>query len=504
MASNITLSASVRQNLLSLQNTAALMSTTQNRLATGKKVNSALDNPSNFFTSQSLNNRASDLNSLLDSIGQAQQTLKAADTGITSLTKLVESAKSVAKQARQASQPGAAGYSAVTSSGTVQAESLGSFTASSFSAPGSAGTLSFSVSVNGTSYSLTTASIGTSATADDVRDAINAAIAGNTNTAGHAAASVTGGNLKIDASDADTDISITASAVSASVGLTADASTNRSINSTSLLDNVVAAGGTAGTSALNVAVNGGANQSIVFGTGAGQVSTLAELNTKLASLSGVTASASSTTVSFNVASSTSQNSLQLSGDASVATALGVTFATNQGTAYASSPDSTRSSLQSDFNNILSQIDSLAKDASYNGINLLNGDDLKVVFNETGSSSQTITGVTFDSAGLGLSSVSGTGFQSDSTIDDQISKLDGALSTLRTQASKFGSNLTTVQTRQDFTKNMITTLQTGADNLVLADTNEEGANLLALQTRQQLSTTALSLSAQADQAVLRLF
>ena len=76
--------------------------------------------------------------------------------------------------------------------------------------------------------------------------------------------------------------------------------------------------------------------------------------------------------------------------------------------------------------------------------------------------------------------------------------------MRTQASKFGSNLTTVQTRQDFTKNMITTLQTGADNLVLADTNEEGANLLALQTRQQLSTTALSLSAQADQAVLRLF
>ena len=79
-----------------------------------------------------------------------------------------------------------------------------------------------------------------------------------------------------------------------------------------------------------------------------------------------------------------------------------------------------------------------------------------------------------------------------------------MSTLRTQASKFGSNLTTVQTRQDFTKNLINTLQTGADNLVLADTNEEGANLLALQTRQQLSTTALSLSAQADQAVLRLF
>src|SRR5262245_46674281 len=95
-SSNITLSAAVRQNLLSLQTTAALMGMTQNRLATGKKVNSALDNPSNFFTSQALNNRASDLNALLDSIGQAQKTLEAADHGITSLTKLVESAKSIA------------------------------------------------------------------------------------------------------------------------------------------------------------------------------------------------------------------------------------------------------------------------------------------------------------------------------------------------------------------------------------------------------------------------
>ena len=133
-----------------------------------------------------------------------------------------------------------------------------------------------------------------------------------------------------------------------------------------------------------------------------------------------------------------------------------------------------------------------QDASYNGINLLYGDNLKVVFNENGTSSLTITGVTYDATGLGLAPRHGTGFQADANVDTEISKLDTALSTLRTQASKFGSNLTTVQTRQDFTKNLVNTLQTGADNLVLADTNEEGANLLALQTRQQLSTTALSL------------
>ena len=101
--SGIVLSASVRQNLLSLQSTADLLSTTQNRLATGKKVNSALDNPTNFFTAQSLNNRASDINNLLDSIGNGVQVLQAANTGITSLQKLVDTAKSIANQVLQTS-----------------------------------------------------------------------------------------------------------------------------------------------------------------------------------------------------------------------------------------------------------------------------------------------------------------------------------------------------------------------------------------------------------------
>ena len=98
---------------------------------------------------------------------------------------------------------------------------------------------------------------------------------------------------------------------------------------------------------------------------------------------------------------------------------------------------------------------------------------------------------------------GTGFQDDHNVNATIATLDGSLSSLRTQSAKFGSTLTTVQARQDFTKNLIGTLQTGADNLVLADSNEEGANLLALNTRQSLSTTALSLANQSSQAVLRL-
>src|SRR6266567_3508712 len=99
--SDIVLSASVRQNLLSLQSTADLLSTTQNRLATGKKVNTALDNPTNYFTAASLDNRASDISNLLDGIGNGVQVLQAANTGLTSLQKLVDSAKSVANQALQ-------------------------------------------------------------------------------------------------------------------------------------------------------------------------------------------------------------------------------------------------------------------------------------------------------------------------------------------------------------------------------------------------------------------
>jgi flagellin-like hook-associated protein FlgL len=240
------------------------------------------------------------------------------------------------------------------------------------------------------------------------------------------------------------------------------------------------------------------------------VSSFADLTSALNG-TGVTASltvnGSANNLTLSVAATTgTQNSLAISGTAagSGAGTIGIAAGTSNGAASAASPDTTRANYQQQFNDLLGQIDSLAKDASYNGVNLLNGDDLKVVFNEKGTSSLTISGVTFDAAGLGLNAVTGTGFQTNANIDATISTLDTALTTLRTQSSNFGSSLTTVQTRQDFTKNLVNTLQTGSDNLVLADTNEEGANLLALQTRQSLSTTALSLSAQASQAVLRLF
>ncbi|RYE45476.1 MAG: flagellar hook protein, partial [Hyphomicrobiales bacterium] len=171
----------------------------------------------------------------------------------------------------------------------------------------------------------------------------------------------------------------------------------------------------------------------------------------------------------------------------------------------------RKNLAKQFNELRDQLDKLADDASFNGINLLRGDKLKLTFNETGTSTIDIQAkdsdgdaTSINNTTLGITSVADKDLDSDASIDAKLGKLGDALGTLRSQSSAFGSNLSIVQNRQDFTKNMINTLETGAANLTLADTNEEAANLLALQTRQQLSSTALSMASQSDQAVLRLF
>ncbi len=502
MANNIALSAGVRQNLTALQNTSAMMSATQARLATGNKVNSALDNPINFFASLSLNNRANDLSILLNSIGQAQKVLETADQGLTSLTRMVESAKLIAKQVRESPQPSAVAYNGFVVNSTAAAQTLASHDGGAVTVANSAA-YSFDININGTGARTVNFTSDGTATYAEILAGLQADLVTELTAAGFTGrVTLTTGaglnDLKLDAVDADIDFVI--SAATANTGLA-----NAAYNSTSLLDNI---GVGAQGSTLTVKVSGGTDQIITFGTGLGQVSTLQELDTALAGLQGVTADLSGgplTSLSFTVAGSTSQNSLQLTGSiAGVNAALGNPATSTTGTGSVSQPNAARISLQNDYNVILDQLDTLAKDASYNGINLLYGDDLKVVFNEIGTSYLTIQGVTFNSAGLGLAKVNGTYFQDDANVELTLADLEEALTTLRNQASRFGSNLTTTQTRQMFTKAQINVLQTGSDALVLADSNEEGAKLLALQTRQQLSTTALALSTQSDQAVLRLF
>jgi flagellin-like hook-associated protein FlgL len=406
--SGIVLSASVRQNLLSLQSTAELLSTTQNRLSTGKKVNTALDNPTNFFTAQGLNNRASDINNLLDGIGNGVQVLQAANTGLTSLQKLVDTAKSIANQVLQAP----IGYSVRASATTA--------------APTGAGPLG----VAGTAADLTNA--GTNSLNGKTFVFTPATGAATTITI---SSTVAAGNVNsIDA--------FNTALSAAGIGLTASLASNGSVTFTSTANN--------------------ASQALTLGT---------------------TAAA---------------NTVALSGTGTFAL-----VGTGTPTADPAS-QAIRSSLVSQYNNIITQITTTAQDSSFNGINLLNGDNLNLTFNETGKSTLNVTGVTYNAAGLGLNTlVVGTDFLDNNSANATIVKISAASSALRTEASSLGSNLSVVQIRQDFSKNLINVLQTGSSNLTLADTNEEAANSQALSTRQSIAVSALALANQSQQSVLQL-
>jgi flagellin-like hook-associated protein FlgL len=495
--SGITLTQGIRSVLASLQTTAAQLGTTQNRLASGKRVNSALDNPTAFFTAQSLSNHASGLSALVDNVGQAQQTLQEAGQGLTSLVRLVESAKSVAQQARQTPPP-ATGYGAIDQTGSADAsETAGSVTGNVDTSGGGFAAVvdGLQIQAGATTYTVHQASAPAS-------EGINAIIADINNTAGlgpggavKASLDGSGKFVTLTANSTDTSFNVLASSAATALGVAGQSGT-----STNLLQ---AASGLSGTS-LTVTANGGVPKTINFGSGGGQVSTFGELQ---AALSGSGVSVSLTpnggaqNITLDVAATVgTQNSLSLSGSA--LGALGLSGGTTLG--IATNPVSNRASLQDQYNDLLQQIDALARDSSYNGVNLLQGDNLNIQLNESGSSSYAINGVTYDAAGLGLSTLVGTEFQSNGTIDGIIAALNASLTTMRAQASAFGSSLSTLQIRQDFTKSTVNIDQTGADALVLADTNQEGANLLALQTRQSLSSTALSLAGQSDQAVLKLF
>jgi flagellin-like hook-associated protein FlgL len=385
--SGIVLSAAVRQNLLSLQDTAALLSTTQNRLATGNKVNSALDNPTNFFTAQGLNNRASDINNLLDSIGNGVQVLQAANTGLTSLQKLVDTAKSIANQVLQAP----AGYTAK-------------------------------------STSTSTTLVGTASAAN-------------------------------------------------------------------LVDGV----GFKANQTLAIAASGELPAlTVTFGA----TESLDQLNTSLAA-GGLTASIDST--NHLVITTTNDYAGQTIGTITPGSTPGTTTfgAATTPTADAAS-QAIRTSLVNQYNGIITQITTTAQDSSFNGINLLNGDNLKLTFDETAKSTLTVTGVTYNATGLSLSSLTaGTDFLDNNSANAALTKLGSASTVLRTEASALGSNLSVVQLRQDFNKSLINVLQTGASNLTLADANEEAANSQALSTRQSIAVSALSLANQSQQSVLQL-
>jgi flagellin len=744
---SIVLSSSVRQNLLSLQSTASLLATTQNDLSTGNKVNSALDNPTNYFTAQSLNNRAGDINNLLDGIGNGVQVLQAANTGLTSLQSLISSAQSIANQALQTT----VGYSTLshvstTIAGATSSNLLGTTTfnsavansnilyngtaggataAASTSTLGgtsgvsvgtavldgaatpvaitsgtllegaAAGDLASNPFADGDSFSINgkTVTIKAAATpaaasltngagvtgnvvtdgagnstvylnagttvgdvlkafdlasgvqtaansagaatvttttgqsvstisgagaislhsttgqdltvtgkADDLKalglttatGSGNASVqafratgagslgsliqAGSTlNVDGHvitfsdatapAAASVAsgsgvsghvvtdgsgnstvylqggtiadvlkavdlatgvqtaanvGGTATLSTATGQTVSSIsTAGGLKISTGVNADlaiSGTGNALNALGLAGNTgtnsaftaartSAAGGISGKTLTFSSFNGGAAVNVTFGTGAGQVKTLSDLNTALqADNLGATVDANGV-LTISAANNYASSTL---GSAAAGGVIGGTLPNSLSFSTASAPvadvnaQAARASLVTQYNNVLQQINTTSQDSSFNGVNLLNGDQLKLVFNETGKSNLNITGVTFNSAGLGLSNLTGgTDFIDNASTNSVLTNLTAASSTLRSEASSLGSNLSIVQIRQDFSKNLIDVLQTGSSNLTLADTNELAADSQALSTRQSIAVSALALANTSQQSVLQL-
>lgn len=368
----------MRSNLLSLQNTQSLMDTTQERLSTGKKVNSALDNPSSFYTAQSLTNRASDLSSLLDSMGQGIQTIKAADEGIESITEFVQQAKSVANQARDEANKVAS------SSGMYDSTKIKAATK-----------FQLSVTYNGETKSVEVTAPKAAAKGVEMAAAIQTAL-----------------------------------------------------------------------------------EKLTFGTPA-------------TALGGDVFEVTYEDDAFKMTSANGEEAK-------------ISFEVGGAKMDATAGNANRVKAISQFNDILDQIDQLAKDSGYKGVNLLGGTDqsLTVIFNEDRSSNLTIQGVDASTKGLDISRV--TNWGSNTNIDASIEEVEDAINELRNMASEFGNNYSIVQNREDFTENLINVLEEGSDKLVLADMNEESANMLALQTRQQLGVNSLSLASQAAQAVLKLF
>ena len=406
---DISLTASMRTNLLSLQNTQSLMDTTQERLSTGLKVNSAIDNASSYYTAQSLNNRASDLSALLDSMGQGIQTIQAANEGIEAITEFVEQAKAIANSARDAASK-------------TDVKTL----SSKFS--GTAG-----VTSDDTALTLS------------VKKADGTALAG------------TGDEKAI--SDAIT-----------KVNTKLDATALKGKNATELK--------TAIETALAEDTTGILKNVMEFSvTADGKVSFTAKAGYQLSVGGAGDFAGQGDKDAGGTVTNTSVSTVDINTD--------------------------REKYAEQFNEVMRQIDNLAKDSGYKGINLLQMNTLTVIFNEDRSSQIEVKGVDASSTGLKISNPVDS-WQTDEDINKSITEAENAISELRIMASDYGNYYSIVQNRQDFTKNLINVLTEGADNLTLADMNEESANMLALQTRQQLAINSLSLASQAAQGVLQLF
>jgi flagellin len=498
---DISLTAGMRSNLLSLQSTVSLLERTQSRLSTGNKVNSALDNPTSYFAAQVLNSRASKIDGLKDAMGQAIQTVKAADQGITAITSLIEQAKGVAQSAQSAA-------SSTTGAVSLTLASVNGGTASTVTLTITAGmTFGDTVVVGGVTFTATSAAssgtsfqvTGTLATTANATS-IAGAIAAYTNLSMYTP-TTSGAVITFAGHDTANDpVNVIASQVVASAHgtVTLVAST---------AGETVVIGGVTLTAAYNAATAAAsAGTQFYVGNATNPQSDTLDATALAAAIN---ANNTLTTAGYTATSALGVVSIQKTVN-SVPNAISTTDITGTHAditaANIAGPSAELKSLQDQYNVMRSQITALAEDSGYKGKNLLSANsDSRSLTVQFETSSLTVTGFDSTAAALGITTATwATTPIVASKLSTDIAALDAALTTMRSNASTLSGNLSIITVRQNFSTSMINTLTEGSNKLTLADTNEEGANMLMLQTRQSLGTTALSLSAQAAQAVLRLF
>ena len=592
--SGISLTASMRSNLLSLQNIAGRQDIVQNRLATGLKVSSAIDNPSSYYTASSLNNRAADLTALLDAMSQGIQTIKAASEAIDSGTKFLEQAKAVANQAletaipakewfaEQAGENGAvvetaqelldavnagketivvygkieltdqtvtlkqgqklvgteyftnvvnrnkdgsrfsqisitnstyasgivAGNNCLVSDIAINLTQTGEFAEAALSARGQDVIFSnLDVDFQGTDIT-TNGQVAISATVGGLT------LKGNINIQSYAGAARGLGCYSGSTVTIDKDAVVEINMLEKNVGIYVYQQSTLNVYGTIKISNASSAVSNAGdgTDIFNsnntVNIFTGAelfleNCSRLFYNGKcaenryNQFTLYQDSKLSIKDFNGENYFISAH--DYNLTSTLSSSELTLAmllnqpGDFKTCAAF--TFPSSETSGEKSSEYSNQ------FYLIIEQYNSLINDSSYKGINLLDGQNLKVNFNEDRSSKIDVAGVKADSDSLGLKTKE---WKTAGDIEKSVSELENAINSLRSFASAFGNYYSIVTTRQDFTENLINVLEEGADKLTLADMNQETANMLALQTSQQLAVNSLSLASQASQSILKLF
>lgn len=555
MSSDIVLSSALRTNLLSLQNTQSLIDRTQLRLSTGRKVNSALDNPLSFFASESLNNRATDLSRLLDGIGQSISTVEQANNGVEALTTLVEQAQATATSAVEAAQS-AAGNISLT--GNEDLRNIQDLVADTAIANGDKIVITVSDPSDPDTADNAISGTITISSGESINDLISEINDLNPTTSDEfVRASLdangqlqiearNGGNIDINFNDLDGTGEVVAQALGldefgnevdvdgvgtntfrisrvADSGLSlnlfesANTVASRSDtlisleNSSDGTDSIFGSTG-AGTATFEIRVNGDPNST----TGDIDISTTSTttLQDLIDQINTTTATENLIRADFNE----DTGELRITAIDSSVTSIDIVTSDNgaiTNTGFGG-PDVSGTSerrftfgggagqlaqFERDFNNFRAQIDALVADSDYRGTNLLSGDDLETFFNEERTNSLVTEGANLTSAGLGITAAN---FASADAANDVLNQVQNALATVRNFGSTLANDLSIIQTRESFTQSTVNTLKEGADKLTLADQNEEGANLLSLQTRQQLGVTALSLASQSQQAVLRLF